>query len=68
MRSNMLNATIRVAALAGALLISGVSSAADVYLMTEAVTKQLTGGDATVIDTVPMWTFTCDATAATAAA
>ncbi len=67
MRSNMLNAILRMAALAGVMLISGVSNAADVYLMTEAVDKQLTDSNATVIETVPMWVFACDTVAADAA-
>ena len=65
MRSNMLNATIRTAALAGVLLISGVSNAADVYLTAQAEIKALLDGDGGTIESVPMWRFVCDTAAAT---
>jgi hypothetical protein len=64
MRLNMLNATIRVAALASALLISGVSNAADVYLQTQAYDKDLLDSESALIESVDMWGFVCDTTAA----
>jgi len=63
----MLNTTVRTAALAGVLLISGVSNAADVYLQTQAHDKDLFDSEAMLIESVPMWSFVCDTAAATAA-
>ena len=67
MRSIMLNATVRVAALAGVLLISGVSNATDVYLQTRAYDKDLLNDESALIESVSMWGFFCDAAAADAA-
>ena len=74
MRSNtILNAIVKTAAVAGVLLASGVSHAADVhvYLQTEAYSKdilkyapdydpmtELPTPD--VLESVPMWRFVCD--------
>ena len=75
MRSNnILNAIVKTAALAGVLLASGASYAADVYLETEAYSKDIlkyapdydpmTGLPApAVLESVPMWRFVCAATA-----
>jgi len=64
-----MNAIVKAAALAGTLLAWGVASAApvDVYLQTEAYTKDLVNSEAVVLESVPMWRYVCDAAAAAAA-
>ena len=61
MRSNkILNALVKTATLAGVLLVSGVTHAADVYLQTESYSKDLNNNDAVLIESVDMWRFICD--------